>query len=129
MIAALKIFRGAKSSKQVYPEIEAILQEKKSQEDVQQVKMKISYVSLPESLYSVCVKRLSLAPMHSEVKLNSSKFKLKLHLHFLFQMSIFSLMCNSALRFPLVIAIVMHLSQQLSGINCVSCEHYYLKFL
>ena len=55
MIAALKIFRGAKSSKQVYPEIEAILQEKKSQEDVQQVKMKISYVSLPETLYSVCV--------------------------------------------------------------------------
>ena len=55
MIAALKIFRGAKSSKKVYPEIEAILQEKKSQEDVQQVKMKISYVSLPESLYSVCV--------------------------------------------------------------------------
>ena len=54
MIAALKIFRGAKSSKQVYPEIEAILQEKKSQ-DVQQVKMKISNLSLRESLYSVCV--------------------------------------------------------------------------
>ena len=45
MIAALKIFRGAKSSKQVYPEIEAILQEKKSQEDVQQVQMRIYHVS------------------------------------------------------------------------------------
>ena len=46
IIVALKIFRGAKSSKQVYPEIEEILQEKKSQEDVQQVHIKIYYVYL-----------------------------------------------------------------------------------
>lgn len=35
-------------------------------------------------------------------------------------MSIFTLLCHRGLRYPLLIAVVMHLSQQLSGINCVS---------
>lgn len=35
------------------------------------------------------------------------------------QYSIWELLKSSALRKPLVVAVMMHLSQQLSGINCV----------
>ena len=35
-------------------------------------------------------------------------------------MGVWQVLTSKALRLPLIVSVVMHLSQQLSGINCVS---------
>ena len=47
----------------------------------------------------------------------------------MFQISICQLLASSSLRMQLIVSILMHLSQQFSGITCVSNSVYMLHFL